>query len=209
MLDFAEFKKFFLFNMIGSLVIAALVAVVSILIGDFGEIAMKALLTLMMVIIHSLVALTFIWDDEKQNTFENLSFFIGTFFILIVISFVVSIFGVWDIISGKVLWNIYQLFFVIAFSALHGNFLSKAMNKENYIDMIVYTNYLFLLLVAIMLQPIIFIDNSTRVLGSIFFRILGASAIINGTLSIITIIFYKLYLHKHPEVGRAVSKTEF
>ena len=39
MIDFAELKRFFFFNMIGSLVIAALVAVVTVLIGEFNEIA--------------------------------------------------------------------------------------------------------------------------------------------------------------------------
>ncbi|MBW2998456.1 hypothetical protein KY321_02860, partial [Candidatus Woesearchaeota archaeon] len=37
-------------------------------------------------------------------------------------------------------------------------------------------------------------------IGEIYLRILGASAIIDGTLSILTIIFYKIYMYKHPRI---------
>lgn len=66
-------------------------------------------------------------------------------------------------------------------------------------DMIVYVNYVFMIIVVGMLLPVISIDNASKVLGEMFFRILGAVGIIDGTLSVLTIIFYKLYMHKHPE----------
>ncbi|MEI7719377.1 MAG: hypothetical protein WCI72_05900 [archaeon] len=200
MIEFAEFKKFFLFNLIGSLIIAALVAVVTVLVGDFNEITARVLFTLFMVVIHSLVCLAFIWDDEKQNTFDKLTFFINVLFGLIVISFFTSILGIWKIIPGEVVWHLYQTYFVICFASLHGDILSKALNKENYLDIIIYVNYIFMLIVVLMLQPIIYVDNATRVLGEMFFRILGAVAIIDGTLSILTIIFHRLYMNKHPKL---------
>ncbi|MDD4122682.1 MAG: hypothetical protein PHO23_00065 [Candidatus Pacebacteria bacterium] len=78
--------------------------------------------------------------------------------------------------------------------------MSKALDKEKYMSMIAYANYIFVIIVGLMLQPIIFIDNATRVLGDMYFRILGASAIIDGTLSVLLIIFYKLYMSKHPKI---------
>ncbi len=69
MIDFTEFKKFFLFNLIGALVISAIVAVITVLIGEFNETAVRVLFTLLMVVVHSLIALVFIWDDTRQNTF--------------------------------------------------------------------------------------------------------------------------------------------
>lgn len=199
MIDFAEFKKFFLFNLIGSLIISALVAVVTVLIGEFNEISARILLTLAMVIIHSLFSLVFIWDDEKQNTFERLAFFINVLFLLIVVSFITSLFGIWKIIPAATVWNLYQTYFVVAFAALHGDILSKALRKENFMDLIVYVNYIFMIIVVLMLQPIIYISGAFQQLGEMFFRILGAIGIIDGTLSILVIIFYKLYMHKHPK----------
>jgi hypothetical protein len=198
MVDFAEFKKFFLFNLIGSLIICALVAVVTVLIGDFNDITRRVLMTLFMVIIHSLVSLMFIWDDEKQNTFERLSFFINVIFILIVLSFLTSLFGVWKVVDGDIVRKLYMTYLVIGFASLHGDILSKALNKENYLDGIIYSNYLFMIGVVIMLQPIIYMNNAFRSLGEVYYRILAAIAIVDGTLSILTMIFYKLYMHKNP-----------
>ena len=205
MINFAEFKKFFLFNLIGSLIISALVAVVTVLIGNFNEITGRVLLTLLMVIIHSIVSLGFIWDDERQNTFERLAFFINVLFILIVISFVTSLFGIWKIIPSETILHLYGTYFVIGFAALHGDILSKALNKETYMDAIVYINYLFMVIVVLMLQPIIYLADATRVLGEFYFRVLGAMGIIDGTLSILTIIFYKLYTNKHPKVDNPLE----
>jgi hypothetical protein len=199
MINFAEFKKFFIYNLIGSLIISALVAVITVLIGNFNEVTGRVLATLSMVVLHSLISLTFIWDNERQNTFERLAFFINVLFILIVISFLTSIFGIWKIIPENLVWKLYLTYFVVGFASLHGDILSKATNKENYMDIIIYINYLFMIIVVLMLQPLIYIEDSTRVLGEIFFRILGAVGIIDGTLSILTIIFYRLYMHKHPK----------
>lgn len=208
MVNFAEFKRFFLFNLIGSLVISALVAVVTVLVGEFNELSAKVLLTLGMVITHSLVSLFFIWDNDRQNTFERLSFFINVLFLFIVVSFVTSIFGIWEIIPGESVWNLYQTYFVLAFASLHADILSKALNKEHYMDVIIYVNYAFMAIVVVMLMPVIFISNAGEVLGEVFFRILGAAGIIDGTLSVLTIIFYKMYMNKHPEEQHALASKD-
>lgn len=206
MLNLTEFKKIFLFSLIGSLIISALIAVVTVLIGEFNEIFGRVLLTLLMVIMHSLVSLAFIWNDEKQNTFEKLGFFTNVLFILIVISFFTSIFGIWKIIPEEAVWRLYQTYFIIGFASLHGDILSKALHKKEYIDIIVYANYVFIAIVVLMLQPVIYISNATKVLGEMFFRSLAAASIIDGTLSILTIIFYKLHTHKHPEIQDSLDQ---
>lgn len=199
MIDFSELKKFFIFNLIGSLIIAALVAVVTVLVGEFNEVTGKVLLTLLMVVIHSLVSLVFIWDDKRQDTFERLSFFINLLFIIIIASFIVSIFGIWNILPGEIVWHIYETFFILSFASLHGNILAKALDKEKYLDIIIYVNYIFMVIVVTMLLSIVYVNNAYQVLGEIFYRILGAAAIVDGTLSILAIILYKLFMHKHPK----------
>ncbi len=200
MVNMAEFKRFFIFNLVGSLIIAALVAVVTVLVGEFTKVTERVLLTLFMVVLHSIICLGFIWDDEKQNTFEKFSFFSNALFLMIVISFLTSIFGIWEIIPSNQVTHIYQTFFVFGFAALHGDILSKALDKENYIDWVVYLNYLFMAIVVAMIMPWIFMDDALATLGQIYFRFLAAAGIIDGTLSILTIIFYKLYMYKHPKV---------
>ncbi|MGV8086843.1 MAG: hypothetical protein ACP5N1_04385 [Candidatus Woesearchaeota archaeon] len=204
MINFAEFKKFFLYSLIGSLILSAVVAVITVLIGEFNEVSSRVLFTLLMVIVHSLISLIFIWDDERQHTFERLSLFINVLFILIVLSFLTSIFGIWKIILGETVLRLYCTYFVIGFASLHIDILSKARNKEKYMDNIIYANYVFIAAVVLMLFFVIFVENSFDVLGEFFFRSLGALGIIDGTLSILTIIFFKLYMHKHPDEDSAI-----
>jgi succinate dehydrogenase hydrophobic anchor subunit len=206
MMSFSELKKFLIFSFIGSLIVAALVAVVTVLFGQFNEVTGRVFFTLFMVVLHSLVSLAFIWDDSRRNTFDKLAFFINTVFILIVLSFVTSLFGIWKIVSMETIWHTYQTYFLIGFASLHADILSKASRKEKYMDAIIYANYIFIVAVVLIFIPIIFITDAPRVLGEMYFRILAAVGIIDGTLSVLTIIFYKLYMHKHPEIENPSQK---
>ncbi len=201
MIKFAELKKFFIWSFIGSLIVAALVAVITVLVGKYTEVTERVFATLFMVVAHSLVSLTFIWSDNKRNTFEKLTFFINTLFLLIVASFITSLFGIWKLISGETMWHLYTTFFLIGFAVLHIDILSKARGKEKYMDIIIEVNYLFIAMVALLLQPLIYLKNPMLTLGEVYYRGVAAAAIIDGTLSILTIIFYRLYLHKHPEAA--------
>jgi len=199
-MNFAELKKFFIFDLIGSLIIAAVVAVVTVLFGKFDEVTWRVFLTLFMVIMHSLISLSFVWDESDKNGMYKLPFFLNTVFVIIILSFVTSVFGIWKIVTSETIWHIYQTYFYIGFAALHADILSKAMRKEKYMDNIIYANFIFIAGVVALLQPIIYVANSMQVLPQMYFRWLAAVAIVDGTLSILTIIFYRLYMHKHPEL---------
>lgn len=201
-----KIKKLFLFIIIGGLITAALVAVITILVGGFNEIANKALLTLLMVIIHALFALAFMWDDEKHDRFKELTFFLNIVFSLTLLSLFTSIFGIWEIISKEIVLNLYQTYFVIIFATLHTNILFGILKKEKYMDIIVYANYVFIAIVALMLQWVIYVNDAMTTLGDMFFRIIAAAAVIDFTLTILAVIFYKLYIHKYPETNKNINK---
>jgi len=200
MIEFSNLKKFLIFILIGSLVVAAAVAIITVLIGQFNEATARVFATLAMAVIHSLISLAFIWDDTKHDTFDRLSFFINTIFIIIIISFVASLFSIWEIISLDTTGHLYQTLFILGFAALHLDILSKALNIEKYINIIVFVNYLFIAIVVLMLQPIVYLTDAKAILGDFYYRLLAASAIVDSTLSILTIIFYRLYIHQHPEL---------
>lgn len=204
MVNFSDFKKVFLFNLIGALIISAIVAVITVLVGEFNSTSIKVFLTLLMVATHSLFSLVFIWDDSRQNTFERLGFFTNVLFFIVVVSFITSILGIWDIIPGETVWNLYQTYFIVGFASLHLDILSKALHKENYLDKVIYLNYVFIAIVVLMLLPIIYISNA-NLIGEIYYRLLGAAGIIDGTLSLLVIIFYKVYMHKHPRVQNVLA----
>jgi hypothetical protein len=208
MLDFAKLKKYLLFVLIGCLVISSIVAVVTVLVGEFNEITAKTFYTLLTAFAHALVGLLFIWDEERAKKYNPLSFLVNTLFFIVVISFITSVFGIWDIISHETVSKMFITYAIAIFAALHSDILSKATGKENLIDNIVYANYIFIALVFLMLQPIVHMHNPELVLGQFYYRVLAACAIIDGTLSVLTIIFHKLYMHKHPELrGTNPEKT--
>lgn len=200
MIDFDELKKFFLFNLIGSLIIAAIIAVATVLFStEFNEVTLRVFATLAMVTLHSLISLAFIWDDKRQKSAERLAFFTNVLFLIIVVSFVTSLLGIWKVIPGDIVGKLYQTMIIFGFAALHGNILAKALDKEAYLDMIVYINYVFMIAVVIMFQMVIYRTNLGLTLGESFFRLFAALGIIDGTLTILAVIFYKMHMNKHPK----------
>ncbi|MEI7803106.1 MAG: DUF1566 domain-containing protein [Bacteroidota bacterium] len=199
MIDSAKFKKLILWIMIGAFIACALVAVVSILVGSFNDTSKRALSTIFLVAVHSLICLGFIQSFNGKKSTESFNLFTNVLFALVVGSFIISVVRVWDLISLLTLWKIYLSFLVILFASLHVDFLSKALGKEKYLDLIIYINYGIIVLVLVMLQAFIFQNNFNWVLADSFFRILGAAAIVDGTLSILTIIFLRLHLQKNSE----------
>jgi hypothetical protein len=113
--EFAEFKKFFIYTLIFSLIICASVAVVAVLMGEFTDTLGKVLGTLGMIVIHTLIALIFIWDNKKQGTFGSFNFFTNTIFFLIIVSFLTSIFGIWEIFNVLFDWRFLQVLFYSCF----------------------------------------------------------------------------------------------
>jgi hypothetical protein len=198
--DSEKLKKFFMWNFIASLVIAALVAVVMVLIGHYTEIMGRVFMTLFLGVLHSLIGLMFVWDDSKNGTFNRFPFFMNTIFSLIMASFIASLFGIWKVVGGDTVVHFYLTFFLIACASLHVNVLAKASGKEKLLDTIIESNYAFIGLVLLMLQPIIYLHSPMMALGEFYYRCLAAVAIIDGTLTILAVIFYKLHVRKHPEL---------
>ncbi len=199
MTPFTKFKQFFIYSLIGSLILSALVAVVTILTNDFNDTTTKVFLTLGMVVLHAALSLSLIWDDTKRNTFERLALFSNALFVLTVASFATSILGIWKIFPGELVGNLYEAYLIFGFAALHIDILSKTLNKEKHIDMLVRANYVFVAIVVLLLMPVTFVKDGAILLGEMYFRVLSAVAIVDGTLTLLALIFLKLYLQKHPE----------
>lgn len=201
-MQFEKFKRFFLQTLIGCLIAAALLSVVTVLAGQFNDTFAKALLTLLVIAVHSLVSFGFILNHEKQPNVENLELFTNATFMIIVLSFITSVLGIWGIIGGELVGKLYMTYFVLLFAILHGEVLAKTLGEESYIDNIVYGNFVFMFFVVLMLLPVIFFGSEQ--FDSIYYRLLAAFGIIDATLTLLTVILHKLYLQKHPKVNDAV-----
>jgi hypothetical protein len=194
-----QLKSLFLKTLIGCLVAAAGLAVVTILAGQFNDLSGKALVTILIIAIHALVSFGFIVNNEKQETFENLNFFTNVTFLILVLSFITAVFGVWGLVSGALVAKLYALYFVLLFATLHGEVLVKILGKQLGIDKVVYSNLGFMAAVVIMLIPVIFIADSVT-LDPFYYRLLAAVGIVDATLTLVAVILHKLYVQKHPTV---------
>lgn len=192
-------KDLFFKLLIVSLVAAASVAVVAVLLGEFNEALRNSLLTIFMMVIHSSLSIGFIANNEEQNNLDNLPVFTNATFGALVLSFGTSVLGIWDVISGDFVGNLYMLYFVLLFAVLHGEVLGKTLGMQKGRDKLVYINYVFMAAVVLLLVPVIFAED-TDILGSLYFRILAACSIIDATLTLLIAIFHKIYLDKHPKV---------
>ncbi len=203
-MSFEKTKRIFLQILIGCLIAAALLSVVTVLVGRFDEVFVKAIVTLVLIAVHSLVGLGFIVNNEKQKTAENFSLSTNATFAIIVLSFITSLLGLWGVLGGGLVGELYLLYLVLLFAVLHAEVLAKTLNKEAYLDRIVYANYIFMAGVILMLVPVIFVDNGGDILGDVYYRLLAALGIIDATLTLLAIILHRLYLQKHPSVQSVV-----
>lgn len=194
MIDFKKLKKYLTYLIIGILIVAACVSVVAVLMGSVNDAISKTYATLFWSAIHCLIALAIIWNDSIEKTYTRLPFFLNTLFLIVALSFAGVVLKVWDIVAWETFSNFYKTFATLAFASFHGEILSKAEKKKNHIDIAIYLNYVFIVLVFCLLQVQFYVDN----LGDFFYRVLAASSIIDGTLSILVIIFYRLYRYNNP-----------
>ncbi|MDB5182169.1 MAG: hypothetical protein JWP13_932 [Candidatus Saccharibacteria bacterium] len=206
-MNFSKIKSLFLRLLIACLVAASLLAVVTVLVGSFTEVSSKALITILLIAVHSLVSISFITNHEKQDTFSNLAVFTNVTFGIIVLSFITSVLGVWGLLSGELVGKLYALFVVLLFACLHGEVLAKTLGKQVTIDKVVYANFVFMTIVVLMLLPVIF-SGFSESLGSFYYRLLAAVGIIDATLSLVAVILHTLYVQKHPQISDPVFSLQ-
>ena len=178
----SQIKKLVVNVMIGSLIGAAAIAVAAVLIGEFNDILGKALITLIVVMIHALASLGFLDSKSKKNNPSELVVFTNTIFVLIVLSFVSSIFGIWELISGTVLTKLYATYFITAFAVSHGEILYKVTGLDKKIDKIIYSNFVLMFVVFALLLPVIWASGAAD-FPDFYYRLLSAAAIIDTTLT--------------------------
>jgi hypothetical protein len=196
-----QLKKLSIQVMIGSLIAAATLAVVAVLVGSFNEIFMRSLFTLGLVAFHALASLAFV-DQAAKASGSKLAVFNNTVFALIVLSFFTSVFGVWQILPGEFVGKLYATYGVLLFASLHGDMLAQTLGKQTLIDRIVYANFVFMGIVILLILPLIWTNEAD--FGGFYYRLLAACGIVDATLTLLAIILHRLYLQKHPEAKSTI-----
>jgi hypothetical protein len=207
-MNFVKIKNIFLKVMICCLVAAATVAVVTVLIGKFDDILERSLFTILMVAVHALISFGFISNNKKQVESKNLTLFINAIFGIIILSFMTALFGIWKIIPGHIVAELYELYFVLLFAIVHAEALEKMLGKQKLIDRVIYTNFVFMIIVVALFIPAIFTAFDST-LSSLYYRFMASMGIIDVTLIILTVILQRMYLQKHPkDIATIMSESQ-
>ena len=201
-----KFKKYVIYTLTAGLVAASLVAVFSVLIGSFNNTTARVLWTLFSVVGHSLLSIILISREEKSSSKFELTR--NVIYCLIPVSLLSSIFGIWHVFSGGLVQALYQTYLVVILVSLHANCLRLFRNATKLIDRLVRTNVIATILTGSMVLPILFVDNPKDTLGDFYYRLLASIGIINGTLTVLILIFFKLFLQHHPEARKNIRLFE-
>ena len=194
-------------GMLGCHVVAAIVAVVFILIGSFDEIAWKSIGTVFSAIIHLSILLGVIsmTASKSDNPTVVLSgnVTINTATTIAALSFFTSVFGIWDVMSGSIVAKLYVTYIVTLILVLHAKTLVDVAAFYKKVRPYVYGNLFVALLVAMMVIGLAW-SGDMDLLSGFYGRLLAASAIVDVTLSIVTMVLFKLYLQKNPELQQSL-----
>lgn len=204
-----RFKRSFFQVLIGCLIGAAAIAVIAILVGNFNDTLARALGTIAMVALHAVLSFSYITETEKRDKKDggrSIELFSNTVFVLIVVSFITSIFAIWQLLAGSLTLKLYMSYGVLLFATLHADVLYRIRGFENRINIVVTTNYFFMATVVAMLFIVIFSNNPSD-LGEFYYRLLAATGIVDATMTITAIIMHKMYLQKHPVLASTAAQA--
>ncbi len=188
-------KKYIIYVLIGGLIASALISIVSVLVGHFGDTAGRALGTTVLIMIHSLIGLAFLSVEHDHNRSKAL--IINTLFGLIVASMLTSIMGVWNILDGTIVSDLYGTYILGFIAVLIIATLLTAHLEDKLVRQMVNATSGVVAVAFASLLPWVFKDNNYE-LFDFYYRCVGALFILAATMIILTVIFERLYVIKHP-----------
>ena len=184
-----NFKKVFLITLVISLSISAILGVIIFLVGNFGEIQVRTLLTTLTIGGFSLTGLccATLLGKGRFSKFASL----GMIFSIWGFLFTTSL--IWGIISWSFfdnLWKVMIITIILAFSTAHASLLLLIKSDKTIVNVSLTTTLLFIFLVALELITLTFIEF--RNIDGLWWRILGVFAILDVLGTVITPILSKV-----------------
>lgn len=190
-----QFRKWFFYILIGGLVVSAVIAIIAVLVGEMNELVIRSLGTTLIMAFHAAVGVGFFAaaSNSKNSAADDVVY--NTLIGLTVASFITSVLSIWEVITGPIVSNLYELYFdaflasVLVFCLLHARMSDPATGMSAKIS--IGTTIAFLAY----LIPGIFAETGS--LPAVYDRGVAAFAILLSTSVVITLIFHWVYAIKH------------
>lgn len=194
-----KIKIAFLYVLIGGLVISALISVVAILIGQFNEVVIKALLTTFTFVTHSLLILALVLAD-RHNTIGK-ALFPTTLFAAIVANMITSTLGTWQVWDSEVSGRAFLLYMLVIGSSLIASGALKMRIAHRYTNIAVYTTLSLIAVLTLVLIPWVLAPDADWI-GSFYYRLVSAVTILAATTLSLSVILNRIALSQKPELAK-------
>lgn len=191
-------NKYFLYTLVAGLVISALISITAVLIGEFNSTMAKALGTTASMVAHTIVALLLVTRNSGRS--KSGSLILNALILITIASFVTSLFGIWDVISSRTVGDLYLVYFYSLGAVLWTQLLLEAGSDLSDKATRVTSQISIGLTVLFygLLVPTAFINYPDHI-AEFHLRALAASAIAVATASVLTTVFRRIHIFKHPE----------
>ncbi len=150
---------------------------------------------------YFVVGMFFYWLFERKT----LRFFSGGGLILTSLAFVVRFLNIWDLIDMQLHMRLFGAIFIIGFSLLHISLLWLAKNGKLIVDVSLFFTIGMVCIVGGFLVFLVLFYEEIE-LGELFFRTLGAFAILDGVGTVVTLIVRKVGSLYDRDSGKKVVK---
>ena len=194
---FKELKRYFIYIILGSLLLSSITVSMFIVFGEFSSLMVKTIATIISLIFHCFISYIIAIYDEKNDYSKNTKIFFDVLLMSVVLSLFNFILLIWEITNFDLFNRIYVILFIINFAVLHISILNQSINKTKLLNSLVFLNYFFIFIVVSMLSATVVIINPTDVLAPIFFRVLTALSILDATNTITIFVLSHLYDSKN------------
>ena len=188
-----SFKKSFLFALIISLSVSALVAIYIFLSGNFEDAEIRILLTTLAIGGYSLMGLcsSALYEKKKYIIFTNFGIIVSIVGFLITVC---SIWELWDYLNlmpsyTDSIWQLVISLIILSISVSHASLLLIGTQEKKILKIILYATLLFITVVASMLINTVYNDVY---LNDFYYRLLGVFAVLDVLGTIILPILRKI-----------------
>lgn len=186
---FNELKLAFLYVLIGGLVIAALISISAILIGEFNSVIQKALSTTFVLVTHSLLALAIVSADTR-NTLGK-SVIATTILVSVVANMFTTTFGIWQIWGDGASLNAFHLYMLAIGTAFAVAAALSLRIAHQATRLLASASAGLMVLFSLLVVPWIVIDDSSS-FDAFYFRAIAAAGILTATVFVITAIVNRI-----------------
>lgn len=181
-------KKTFLYTLIGSITVSALLGIWAILSGDFGEFQAKVLGTTLTVVGTSLLGLACgAFLESPRSTEAGLKVIPISGIILAFIAAITVLLMIWGQLDN--IWKVAAISAIFAFSLAQLSLLSLA-NLSDRFQWILTVAYLVILSLAAINSILIIVEPNSE--SNFVMRLIGVLAVIDAAITVMIPIFHRL-----------------